>query len=108
MYNSNFEPIDKVFEGMLFDIRKSPILLHDTFKNIEHIRIEIIQSIYFIKFRNLFIANIHKGILTLTPGIFIHHEINVFKTYNKLLRVFVKNRFIKFMNDNWILCQNVE
>lgn len=107
-HERNYEVVSNIFENMLFDVGSSPIKLHGMFNNIKHVELDIIQSIYFIKFRGIFIANIHQYQLELTPGIFINHEVHVFKTYNKLLRMFVKNRFVKFINNKWILCKEVK
>lgn len=103
----NYKIITHIFEGIIFDINSSPSKLHDLFTHIKNVEVEIIQSIYFIKLRGIFIANIHNYQLELTPGIFINRDINVFKTYNKILKVLVKNRFIKFINGKWILCYEI-
>jgi len=106
-HEHNYEVITNIFENILFDIHSPPSKLRNMFNNIKHIELDIIQSIYFIKFRGLFIANIHQYQLELTPGICIHQDIHVFKTYNRLLRTFTKNRFIKFINGKWILCKEI-
>lgn len=104
--NKKFKVIDTVFEGMLFDVAKPPTVLHSLFNRFSYLKIEIITGVYFVSFRNLFIASIKDYQLELTAGFFLHHEKLVFKTYNKLLRVLVKEKyFIKFINNKWILCK---
>jgi len=105
-----YKVIDDLFEGQIIDkLCQRPNILHNLLKNFKHVEIDIIGGVYFIKYRNLFIANIKDRKLTLTPGIYLNSEVNVFKTYNFLLRNFTnENLFIKFLNKKWVFCKEEE
>lgn len=99
---------DDIFDGQKFDISERPRKLYNMFKNFKHIEIILTGGVYWVSFRKLFIADIKDFELTLTPGIFINSDEQVFKTYNRILRIFVPGNFIKFINKKWVLCQERE
>ncbi len=104
-----FTPVGSIFEGRKFGICQKPTKLYDLFKNFKYIEIVLIGGVYWISFRGLYIADIVNRELTLTPGIFLHQEKNVFRTFNLLLRTFTdEGLFIKFINKKWVLCKEEE
>lgn len=103
------EVLSPIFEGMKFDIVEQPSTLPALFKSLPKIEIQIVGLVYLIKYRGIIIASIESGSLYLTPGFAIHRHKAVFKTYNKLLRHFTKNRFLKSQypttdRREWVLC----
>jgi len=103
--------MDDIYSGMHFKVDNHTIKtrLHHTLKNLKYTSVDLICGVYFIKFKEIHVADILEDQLTLTPNTFLNNSRRVFKTYNLLLRKFVKGRyFIKFMNSKWVLCQEDE
>jgi hypothetical protein len=108
----NMKNIGVVFNGMKFDVDQPLAVLEKEFENISNIEIERDKDRdgnFKIFYKNVVIARLNKThigtyTLELEPIHFLHRNVNVFKTYNKLLKALIKNNkyFIKFSDGQWI------
>ncbi len=105
--NNNYKAVDTIFEGMKIDICKSPMDLHKILEHVKHVDISILRGVYFVTLRGVYIANIDDMTLTLTPSMFLHRNLDVFKTYNKIIRyIATGKKFIKLIDLKWTLCED--
>ena len=112
---NNMKRVGVVFDGMKFSIDQPIGSLAMEFANIVTLSIEKDRDNdenFNIFYRNTVIARLNKvkiGTLELElePNIYIHRNIKVFKTYNKILKTLIKNfnYFIRFVDNEWVMMQ---
>lgn len=86
-----------------------PAILHKLFSAISNIEIDMEHGKYYVLFNSNLIAEVESGLVTLVPGPYINRNVNVFKTYNRILQNLVNKKYIlKFKENVWHLAEIIE
>jgi len=108
MNNLVWKTIAPVFEGMIVDrLSESPSVLDEVFSEFPMIEIDMNHGSYFVLFQGNMVAEIRKEKewkIILLPGFYINRNLQLFKTYNKILTTIVsQDLVIKRMDNKWFL-----
>jgi hypothetical protein len=94
----------RVFEGIRIEGCIEPaFLLKKMFVNIRNIEVKYVLD-YTLEYRKIPILHADGSVIQLTPGMFIHRNRDVFRTYNYVLHHMIKGRFLKRIKSTWVLC----